>query len=98
MEKLEIVSVLEQQAKKMGKVFSHEKFDILNIQLKQGESIPEHNVNNVAVVIVRKGTVTFDVESTEVSLKDTDLLIFDPLEMHSLVAVTDVDIVVLKLA
>ncbi|MEC1179024.1 cupin domain-containing protein [Metasolibacillus meyeri] len=97
MQKLEVANVLAEQSKKMGKVFSHDKFDVLNIQLKQGEAIPEHSVNNVAVIIVRKGTVHFDVEGKEVMLTDEDVLIMEPLEMHSLKAITDVDIVVLKL-
>lgn len=96
MQKLQIASVLAEQAKKMGKVLEHEQFDLLNVQLRAGEEIPAHNVKNTAIVIVRKGDVVFNVEGEDVALTAEDVLLFEPLEMHSLKAVTEVDIIVVK--
>jgi quercetin dioxygenase-like cupin family protein len=93
---IQIENVLEEKAKQMGKVHSHEKVDILNIQMRQGEFIPEHNVNNVAVVTVRKGKVRFNVEGVDHLLTAQDVLILDPLEMHSLEALEETEIVVVK--
>ena len=97
MEKLKIASVLTEQAKKMGKVLEKEQFDLLNVQLRAGEEIPPHNVNNTAIVIVRNGDVVFNVEGEDVTLTKEDVLLFEPLEMHSLKAITDVDLVIVKL-
>ena len=97
MKKLQIASVLAEQAKKMGKVLEAEQFDLLNVQMRAGEEIPAHNVNNTAIVIVRKGEVLFNVEGEDVLLKNEDVLLFEPLEMHSLKAITEVDLVVVKL-
>lgn len=97
MKKLQIASVLAEQAKKMGKVLDAEQFDLLNVQLRAGEEIPAHNVNNTAIVIVRNGEVLFNVEGEDVALTNEDVLLFDPLEMHSLKAITDVDLVIVKL-
>jgi len=97
MEKLQLLNALKDQVKKIDKVFSHSKCDLINIQLKQGEAVAKHNASDIVVIVVRKGTVSFDVEGKEVILTDEDVLVLDPLEMHSLTAVTDVDIVVLKL-
>ena len=97
MQKLQIASVLADQAKKMGKVLEEEQFTLLNVQLRAGEEIPPHSANNTAVVIVRKGEVVFDVEGKEVTLKEEDVLIFEPNEMHGLVATTDVDLVIVKM-
>ena len=45
MKKLQIASVLAEQAKKMGKVLEAEQFELLNVQLRAGEEIPPHNRN-----------------------------------------------------
>ena len=97
MQKLQIASVLAEQVKKMGKVLDQEQFDLLNVQLRAGEEIPAHSVNNTAIAIVRKGDVVFNVEGEDVALTAEDVLIFEPNEMHSLKAVTEVDIIVVKL-
>ena len=96
MQKLQIASVLAEQAKKMGRVLEHGQFDLLNVQLRAGEEIPAHSVNNTAIVIVRKGEVVFNVEGEDVTLTAEDVLLFEPNEMHSLKAITEVDILVVK--
>ncbi|MCP1145784.1 cupin domain-containing protein [Lysinibacillus endophyticus] len=97
MQKLQIASVLAEQAKKMGKVLEHEQFDLLNVQLRAGEEIPAHSINNTSIIIVRKGDVVFNVEGEDVSLTAEDVLLFDPNEKHSLKAITEVDILIVKL-
>ena len=97
MKKLQIANVLAEQAKKMGKVLDTEQFDLLNVQLRAGEEIPAHNANDTAIVIVRNGEVLFNVEGEDVTLTNEDVLLFDPLEMHSLKAITNVDLVIVKL-
>jgi quercetin dioxygenase-like cupin family protein len=94
--KIQIANVLAEQAKKMGPVYDHEQFGLLSVQLRAGEAVPAHAVNTTAIVIVRSGEVVFDVEGTEVQLTAEDVLQFEPNEMHSLVAVTDVDLVVVR--
>ena len=55
------------------------------------------------IVIVRNGEVVFNVEGEDVTLTNEDVLLFDPLEMHSLKAlkalkaVTNVDLVIVKI-
>lgn len=97
MKTIRIENILAQQAKKVGKVFSQENMDILTIQLRAGEKIPAHNAKETVVVIVRSGEVRFEVQEKQQILTAEDVLIIEPLDMHSLEAITDVDIVVLKL-
>lgn len=96
MEAIQVAKVLAEQSKKIGKVYAHDKFELLNIQLRTGEKVPEHNANNEVIIIVRSGEVLFNIEGKERHLTNEDILIMKPLEKHSLVAVTDVDIIVIK--
>lgn len=98
MEKIHIENVLNTQQKSVGKVHTRTNMDILSIQLKSGEQIPEHNAKQTVVVIVRSGEVEFMVEGQLHQLTEEDILIIEPMENHSLKAVTDVDVVVMKLA
>ena len=96
METIRIVNVLAQQAKKVGKAYSRENMDILSLQLQAGQEVPAHNAKETVVVIVRSGEVRFEVEGKEQLLTAEDVLVMEPLEMHSLQAVTDVDLIVMK--
>ncbi|MEK4698029.1 AraC family ligand binding domain-containing protein [Solibacillus sp. FSL R7-0668] len=98
MEKIRIENVLSEQVKKVGKAYSREKMDMLTIQLQTGQQVPAHNAKETVVVIVRSGEVKFDIEGKEQLLTAEDVLIIEPLEMHSLQAVTNVDLIVMKFA
>lgn len=54
-------------SEKNGEVLEQEQFDLLNVQLRAGEEIPAHSVNNTAIAIVRKGDVVFNVEGEKVA-------------------------------
>ena len=96
MEKIHVENILATQLKKVGKVHSRNNMDILSIQLKTGEQIAEHNAKQTVVIIVRSGEVEFVVEGQVQQLTAEDVLVIEPLENHSLKAITDVDILVMK--
>lgn len=83
--------------KKGYKVFANDSVHLLNVQMRKGESIPTHNAPGTVIVTVRSGTVLFNVEGVETTLSENDVLVMEPLENHSLTALTDVDIFVTKL-
>ena len=97
MQRFTVPNELSSNVKKMNRLFASEQMDIINIQMRAGEAIPTHNAKQTAVVIVRKGELIFNVEGTDYELKDTDILVLKPLENHSLLAITDVEVVVLKI-
>lgn len=97
---MEVIStpyVIGEENKKAGKVFGQENFDVLNIQLKAGESIPTHHSDRNVLIIVRNGVVEFTVEEKTVELTNEQLLHMEPFENHSLVAKEDADIIVMKI-
>jgi quercetin dioxygenase-like cupin family protein len=90
-------AALSDQVKAVGKLHSSEEVDILTIQLKAGEQIPTHHAKELAIVIVKSGIVSFDVEGKEVVLSPNETLVMNPLENHSLVAIEDVELFVFKI-
>lgn len=70
---------------------------VLNIQLKTGQAIPEHHVGEHLLVIVRKGKILFDVEGEKSELSPDTFIYLDPNEKHSLKAMEDSDVLVLRI-
>lgn len=94
---IQVQAMLEEKAKHVGRLGSVEGADILNIQLRAGEKIPTHNTDNEVLIIVQFGEVRFTIEGTETVLTRDTILTLKPLENHSLEAITDVRIIVVKL-
>lgn len=83
--------------KSIKKIFDNEQSNIVNIQLKTGESIPEHDSKDPILLIVRSGTVKFICSDEEYALTDSDILFMEAKEIHSVEAVTDTDFLVVFL-
>ena len=97
MQSFSITNELVDTSKKATRVFANDDVHILNIQMRAGESIPTHNAPGTVIVTVRSGIILFNVEGVETKLSTDEVLVMNPLENHSLTAVTDVDILVTKL-
>lgn len=69
----------------------------MNIQLRAGERIPEHHADNEVLIIVQFGEVRFLVEGVEEILTQDTILTLKPSEKHSLEAITDARVIVIKL-
>ena len=89
---------LEEKAKHIAKLMTLENASIVNIQLKTGEMIAEHDSKRDVLIIVRRGAVFFDVEGTETLVTQDNVLHMSPLEKHSLRATEDTDLIVLQIA
>lgn len=88
---------LEGKNKHIEKALQFEGVQVINIQLKAGEKIPEHHAKENVLIVVRKGKVIFFVEQEKVELINNKLLYMEPYENHRLEAVEDVDLLVIKL-
>lgn len=83
--------------KSIKKIFGSERSNIVNIQLKTGEGIPEHDSKDPIFIIVRSGTVKFICSDEEYTLQNSDILFMEAEELHSVEAVTDTDFLVVFL-
>ena len=88
---------LEEKPKHIAKLMTLENASVVNIQLKKGETIAEHDSKREVIIIVRKGAVIFDVEGTETVVTPNNVLHMSPLEKHSLRATEDSDLLVLQI-
>lgn len=88
---------LTKKDQSIKKIFGNGQSNIVNIQLKTGESIPAHDSKNPIFIIVRSGTVKFICLDEEYPLTDSDILFMEAKEMHSVEAVTDTDFLVVFL-
>jgi quercetin dioxygenase-like cupin family protein len=88
---------LDQKSKHIAKLQTLENATIINIQLKKGETIAEHESSKDVVIVVRRGAVSFDVEGAETVVEQDNMLYMKPNEKHSLLAVEDTDILVFQI-
>ena len=88
---------LDEKNKHIAKVLTLENVTMINIQLKAGEAIAEHDSEKEVLIVVRKGSVTFTVDNKEVLVNLGSVLHLDPFEKHSLLANIDSDILVLQI-
>lgn len=88
---------LDEKSKHIAKLLTLENVSVVNIQLKTGETVAEHDSKREVIIIVLRGAVVFDVEGTETLVTQDSVLHMSPLEKHSLRAAEDTDLIVLQI-
>lgn len=94
---IETPYLLEEKEKNVSKMVQFDNHHVMNIQLRTGEEIKEHNAKEYVLIVVRKGKVLFTVEGVEQLVTTGHILHMNPLEKHALKAVEDADIIVIKI-
>lgn len=89
-------SYLQSKEKHTGVLAEFAKTKVIQLQLKAGSAIAEHRTNADALIIVQKGRVIFGFGEQEVELAPDKLLHIDPDEPHSLRAVEDTEILLIR--
>src|SRR5699024_8092198 len=79
------------------RIFNEEKFDLIHMHLKQGEQLSKHHAKTDVVVIVRTGIVEFDFSGKKVTLTNEDILHMDAYEDHSVLAIEETDLILVKI-
>ncbi|HZW67011.1 MAG TPA: hypothetical protein VFF20_00145 [Pseudogracilibacillus sp.] len=79
------------------RLFNEEKFDLIHIHLKQGEELSKHHAKTDVLVIVRAGKVEFDFSNEKVTLTNEDILQMDAYEDHSVLAIEETDLILVKI-
>ncbi|MCM3757668.1 AraC family ligand binding domain-containing protein [Sporosarcina aquimarina] len=97
MKLIETPRQLDSKAKSVEQVCAIPNANVLNIQLRAGEEVSEHDTDREVLIIVRKGRIRFMVEGTPTTVTGETILHMVPNEKHSLIAETDSDICVLQI-
>ncbi|PIC56085.1 hypothetical protein CSV80_16160 [Sporosarcina sp. P12(2017)] len=87
---------LTEKKKHVEKVANVDNATIMNIQLRAGEEVAEHDANKEVFIIVRKGKVRFIVDSEPVDVTPDNVLHMVPMERHSLHAIEESDVLVIQ--
>lgn len=96
MEFIETPYLLEEKEKHIQKILKLDNVFLANIQLRKGESIPEHDSKREVIIVVRRGAVLFTTEGVETIVTQDNILHIAPEEMHDLKAVEDTDLLVFQ--
>lgn len=94
---IETPYLLEEKEKYVSKVVQFDNHQVMNIQLRKGEEIKEHDAKEYVLIVVRKGKVLFTVDGIEQLVTTGHILHMNPLEKHALKAVEDADVIVIKI-
>lgn len=86
-----------EQQKYAKRIFNHEKFDTIHMHLKEKEQISTHHAKTDVLIIVRKGKVEFNIEGKTVTLTKEEVLHMEPYEKHSLRAIEETDLILVKI-
>lgn len=81
---------------KFEHLIDEDKLQITHLQIKQGEEIPSHKSDKNVVVVIYKGKVDFVGENGNEIIVPGNIITMKPNEMHSLKAIEDSDLMVIK--
>ena len=81
---------------KFEHLLDEDKLQITHLQIKQGEEVPSHKSDKNVVVIIYKGKVDFVGENGNEIIVPGDIRTMEANEMHSLRAIEDSDLMVIK--
>lgn len=74
------------------------KLQVTHLQIKSGEEIPSHKSDKSVVVVIYKGKVDFSGEDSNKIIIPGDIIVLNPDETHTLKAIEDSDLMVIKAA
>ena len=78
------------------RVLNTENYDVVQIHMKKDQEISTHHAKVETLIIVRTGKVQFVLEEETVELTNESILQMDPYEKHSLKALEETDLLLLK--
>lgn len=83
---------------KFENLIDEDKLQVTHLQIKSGEEIRRHKSDKTVIVVIYKGKVDFTGEDEKAIILPGDIIRMDPNEVHSLKAIEDSDLLVIKAA
>lgn len=83
---------------KFEHLIDEDKLQVTHLQIKSGEEVPSHKSDKTVIVVIYKGKVDFKGEEEKYTIFPGDIVRMDPNEIHSLRAIEDSDLLVIKAA
>lgn len=79
-----------------NRVLNQSKYDVVHIHMKKDEEITTHHAKVETLIVVRTGKVLFVVEDKTIELTNEEILQMEPYEKHSLKAIEETDLLLMK--
>lgn len=96
MQTISLDTVIPQQDKKITSIYHTEARQIVHLQLSAAQEIATHQSSKQVFIIVKSGKVIFTLSDQEIILSPNEVLVMEPDEYHSLKALEDTSILVIK--
>lgn len=97
MELIQTKDVLTDQSKHAERFLKFDNAQFVNVQMKKDEVLSEHHAKEMVVIIVRKGSVEFNLEGKKVIVTTENVLQMEPNEVHDVLALEDTDFIIIKI-
>lgn len=81
---------------KFEHLVDEENLQVTHLQIKKGEEVPSHKSDKNVVVVIYKGKVDFTGKNGSEIIAPGDIIVMEPEEKHSLKALEDSDLMVIK--
>jgi hypothetical protein len=81
---------------KAHNIYESDNQVVTHLNLKAGESIPSHNSDMSVVVVIYEGEIIFTEENKDYAIKAGDIITLKPNLSHSLKALEDSKLMVIK--
>lgn len=81
---------------KTQEVYKEERFHIIQLQIKKDELLKPHHAATDAFLLVNEGAIEFNINNEKIRLQKGDMLSFKKLETHSVLALEDAIVLLIK--
>ena len=75
---------------------NEDKYDVIHVHLKKGESLSKHHAKCEVLVIVRTGKLIFEFEEEKVTVTNERVLQMEAFEEHRVDAIEETDFLLFK--
>ncbi|HLR42835.1 MAG TPA: hypothetical protein VK067_06320 [Pseudogracilibacillus sp.] len=79
------------------RLFNQDKYDVVQVHMKKGETLTDHHAAEEVLIVVRTGEVVFTFGEERVNVTNKTILQMDPYEEHGVEALEESDFLIIKI-
>lgn len=79
------------------RLFNQDSYDVVQVNMKKGETLTDHHAPEEVLIVVRTGEVVFTFGDEKVNVTNKTILQMDPYEEHGVEALEETDFLIIKI-
>ena len=91
-----LTALMQYEKIKKNSLYKNEAFEVLLITIAKDELLKPHTSKTDAFLTVMQGVLTFTLEGNDTTLHKGDFICFKADQLHSITAITDTSILLIK--